>query len=208
MDERAHRVALACKGFLDDVEGLRLHELARESARLGPVLEVGSYCGKSSVYLGAGAREGGGLLVCVDHHRGSEEHQVGEEYHDPDLFDAAVGRMDSLRALRRTLHEAGLEDSAILMVTRSATAARVWSTPLGMVFIDGGHSFEAAETDYACWSPKVAQGGVLAIHDLFPDPSAGGQAPITIYRKALDSGRFEALPTVGTLGVLRRRPHT
>jgi MMP 1-O-methyltransferase len=205
MDDRAHRVALGCKGFLDDVEGLRLHELARECAPLGPVLEVGSYCGKSSVYLGAGAREGGGLLVCVDHHRGSEEHQAGQEYHDPDLFDAAVGRMDSLRALRRTLHDAGLEDSAILMVTGSATAARVWSTPLGMVFIDGGHSFEAAETDYACWAPKVAPGGILAIHDLFPDPSAGGQAPITIYRKALGSGQFEALPTVATLGVLRRR---
>ena len=113
--------------------------------------------------------------------------------------------MDTLPALRRTVHEAGLEDTVILMVTTSPQAARVWSTPLGMVFIDGGHSFEAAETDLAGWAPKVAPGGILAIHDLFPDPNEGGQAPITIYRRALGSGEFEALPTVKTLGILRRR---
>jgi hypothetical protein len=84
-------------------------------------------------------------------------------------------------------------------------AARVWQTPLGMVFVDGGHSAEAAHTDYECWAPKVAPGGILAIHDLFPDPAEGGQAPIEIYRRALASGDFEALPTTKTLGVLRRR---
>jgi MMP 1-O-methyltransferase len=205
MDARAREVANACKGFLHDDEGMRLYALAREHARLGPILEVGSYCGKSSAYLGAGAKESGGRLVCVDHHRGSEEHQAGEGYHDPELFDPQVARMDSLPALRHTLHRAGLEDTAVLLVTDSTTAAELWHVPLGMVFIDGGHSFEAAEADYAGWAPKVAPGGVLAIHDLFPDPTEGGQAPITIYRRALASGDFEALPMTGTLGVLRRR---
>jgi MMP 1-O-methyltransferase len=205
MNPSAHRVALACRGFLHDAEGLRLYELARDHARLGPIVEVGSYCGKSSVYLGDGAKAGGGTLVCLDHHRGSEEHQPGEGFHDPELFDAAVGRMDSLPALRRTIHDAGLEDSVILMVATSPAAARVWSTPLAMVFIDGGHSFEAAENDYASWAHKVAPGGILAIHDLFPDPADGGQAPITIYRRALASRDFVELPTTKTLGVLRRR---
>jgi len=91
------------------------------------------------------------------------------------------------------------------MVATSPAAARVWSTPLGMAFIDGGHSFAAAETDYASWAPHVAPGGILAIHDLFPDPAEGGQAPITIYRRALASGDFVELPTTKTLGVLRRR---
>jgi len=193
------------RGFLDDAEGLRLYELAHDHAHLGPILEIGSYCGKSSVYLGDGAKAADGTLVCLDHHRGSEEHQPGEGFHDPELFDAAVGRMDSLPALRRTLHEAGLEESVILMVATSPAAARVWSTPLGMAFIDGGHSFAAAETDYASWAPHVAPGGILAIHDLFPDPAEGGQAPITIYRRALASGDFVELPTTKTLGVLRRR---
>ncbi|MET0386547.1 MAG: class I SAM-dependent methyltransferase [Polyangiales bacterium] len=205
MQARLLDVARDCKGYLDEAEGLRLFELAREYGRRGPILEVGSYCGKSSVYLGAGAQEAGSYVVCVDHHRGSEEHQPGEEYHDPSLYDAEVGRMDTLRELRRNLLRAGLEDVCVPFVTRSVTASKLWSTPLGMVFIDGGHSFETAFSDYDSWHGKVAPGGVLAIHDLFPDPATGGQAPIEIYRKGLGSGLFEALETTKTLGVLRRR---
>jgi len=205
MDPRAHRLALEWRGFLDDDEGLRLHDLARAHAALGPVVEIGSYCGKSSLYLGAGVREAGGLLVCVDHHRGSEEHQPGEEYHEPDLLDPRTGRMDSLPELRRALHEAGLEASSVLIVAPSPVAASLVAGPLGMVFIDGGHSHAAAHADYEAWAHKVAPGGVLAIHDLFPDPADGGQAPIEIYRRALAEGAFEELPGTKTLGVLRRR---
>ena len=205
MDPATHRAALAAPGFLDDDEGMRLYELARDHAGLGPIVEIGSYCGKSSVYLGAGARAAGGRLLCVDHHRGSEEHQPGEGYHDPALFDAATGCMDTLPTLRRVLHDAGLEETAVLIVAPSAIAATVVTDRLGMVFIDGGHSLEAAETDYAAWHGKVAPGGILAIHDLFPDPAAGGQAPITIYRRGAASGLFDVLETTKTLGVLRRR---
>jgi predicted O-methyltransferase YrrM len=199
-----HKLALECKGFLDDAEGLRLYELAKAHARLGPLLEVGSYCGKSALYLGAGAREEGGSLICLDHHRGSEEHQRGEQYHDPDLFDAEANQMDSLHELRRTLRRAELEATAVIMVARSQDAARIWSTPLGLVFIDGGHSHAQAHADYDGWANKVARGGVLAVHDLFPNPAEGGQAPIEIYRRGLASGLFEALPSTKTLGVLRR----
>jgi hypothetical protein len=205
VDPHAHRVALACKGFLDDDEGLRLHELGQKHAALGPVVEIGSYCGKSSVYLGAGVKAGGGVLLCVDHHRGSEEHQRGEEYHDPDLFDGGAGRVDSLPELRRTLHRAGLEGSSVLIVAPSPVAAHIVAGPLGMVFIDGGHSLAAANADYEAWADKVAPGGILAIHDLFPDPKDGGQAPIEIYRRGLASGLFDELPGTKTLGVLRRR---
>jgi predicted O-methyltransferase YrrM len=205
MDPKAHAVALACKGWLDDDEGLRLHDLARAHAHLGPILEVGSYCGKSSVYLGAGARAAGGTLVCVDHHRGSEEIQPGWEHHDPEVVDPEAGAMDSLPFLRRTLRLAGLEEIAILAVGRSAAVARLWTAPLGLLFIDGGHSFEEARTDYEAWTPKLAPGGILAIHDLFPNPADGGQAPIEIYRRALASGAYDELPATKTLGVLRRR---
>jgi predicted O-methyltransferase YrrM len=205
MPAAALAVARACKGFLDEAEGQRLYELARDHAGLGPVVEVGSYCGKSSVYVGSGARAGGGVLVCVDHHRGNEEQQPGQLYHDADLVDGDTGAMDSLRFLRRTIRDAGLEDTTVLLVTASRTASALCPGPLGMVFIDGGHTFEAAETDLACWADKVAPGGILAIHDLFPNPADGGQAPITIYRRALASGRFDELPTTKTLGVLRRR---
>lgn len=205
MDPRLLEIARACKGYLDEAEGLRLYALAERYGRLGPIVEIGSYCGKSTVYLGAGAHAANSFVVCVDHHRGSEEHQPGEEYHDPDLYDSVAERMDTLVALRRTLHAAKLEDVCVPMVTRSSTAAKLWSTPLGMVFIDGGHSWEAALADYEGWHDKVAVGGVLAIHDLFPNPAEGGQAPIEIYRKGLASGLFEPLETTKTLGVLLRR---
>ena len=205
MDPQARKIALECKGFLDDAEGMRLYALGAELGGLGPALEVGSYCGKSSLYLGSGVREAGGTLICVDHHRGSEEHQPGEEYHDPELFDRDAQRMDSLGELRRNLRRAGLEDTAVLLVASSQRAARVWHTPLALVFIDGGHSHAQAHADYEGWAPHVMPGGVLAIHDLFPDPSTGGQAPIEIYRRALATGLFEALETTKTLGVLRRR---
>lgn len=204
MDDALHAVAKASKGYLDDDEGLRLYALAREAAVRGPVLEVGSYCGKSSVYLGAGVKEAGGKLLCLDHHRGSEEHQPGEAYHDAELYDALTGRMETLPALRRTLHAAGLEQTCVLLVARSQDLAPLWQTPLAMVFIDGGHSETQAQADYEGWVDKIMPGGLLAIHDLFPDPTQGGQAPINIYRRGLASGLFEALPTTKTLGVLRR----
>jgi predicted O-methyltransferase YrrM len=205
MNPQAHQVALDCKGFLDDDEGMRLFELGRDHAALGPVIEIGSYCGKSSVYLGSGVRETGGTLVCVDHHRGNEEQQPGELYHDSDLYDPEAGRLDSLLTLRKTLREAGLEETVAVLVTSSTQAAQLIGGQAGMVFIDGGHSHEAANNDYNLWSKRVAPGGILAIHDLFPDPADGGQAPIEIYRRALASGSFEELPTTKTLGVLRKR---
>jgi len=205
MDADKLATARQCKGFLDEDEGLRLHALGKEHAHLGPVVEIGSYCGKSSVYLGAGVQESGGTLVCVDHHRGSEEHQRGEEYHDEELYDAQAGKLDTLGTLRQTLHAADLEQTAVILVAGSQQAAALCADGLGMVFIDGGHSHAQAHRDYDAWAGKVAPGGILAIHDLFPDPNEGGQAPIEIYRKGVASGLFDELETTKTLGALRRR---
>ena len=185
-------------------EGLALYEAARSVAHVGPLLEIGSYCGKSTLYLAAAAIESGGVVVTVDHHRGSEEHQPGWEYHDPGLVDPVAGVIDTLPVLRRTLREAGVEERVIVMVGRSAQVAGVWATPLGLVFVDGGHTEEAARLDYDGWAPKVAPGGLLAIHDVFPDPADGGQAPYHIYLKALDSGEFTEVSVTGSLRVLRR----
>lgn len=192
------------KGFLDPEEGARLYALARQAARLGPCLEVGSYCGKSTIYLGAAVKAAGGQLYALDHHRGSEEHQQGEEYHDPDLFDAELGRMDSLPAFRRAMARADLESCVIPLVGSSAAVGRYWQTPLAMVFIDGGHSLEAALTDYRTWSTHIISGGYLAVHDIFPNPDDGGQAPYEIYQLAEASGLFAAESMTKTLGVLRR----
>jgi predicted O-methyltransferase YrrM len=185
-------------------EGLALYAAARAAVPYGPLLEVGTYCGKSTLYLAAAAREAGGVVVTVDHHRGSEENQPGWEYHDASLVDPHAGRLDTLPALRRTLHDAGVEDIVVPVVGDSGVVARLWSTPVGMVFIDGGHTEAAAQRDYACWSPKIVPGGTLAIHDVFPDPAGGGQAPYHIYLKAIHSGEFTEESVTGSLRVLRR----
>jgi hypothetical protein len=196
--------AIRFKGFMDDGEALRLYELAREAAPLGPCLEIGSYCGHSAAYLGLGCREAGGILFSIDHHRGSEEQQPGQEYYDPELLDPETGRIDTFPVFRKVLRDLSLEDTVVPIISESKVVARSWGTPLSLVFIDGGHTFAAVFTDYSCWVSHLLPGGYLLIHDIFPDPARGGQAPYCIYRMALASGLFQELPMVGTLGVLKR----
>ena len=193
------------KGFLDPEEGRGLYEIALEASRLGPCLEIGSYCGKSAVYLGSACRENGAVLFSIDHHRGSEEQQPGEEYFDPALFDFKTFSMDTLPLFRRTLALTGLEETVVPLVSRSDIVARSWATPLSLVFIDGGHAFETALSDYDCWAGHILSGGYLLIHDIFEKPEEGGQAPWEVYKIAVASGRFEELPRIRSLGVLRRK---
>lgn len=192
------------KGFLDPLEGETLYHHALVAAESGPILEVGSYCGKSTVYLGSACKLHKTVLYAVDHHRGSEEHQLGETYHDPDLFDHARQRVDSFPYFRETLRRSELESTVIPIVAPSALVARHWQAPLSMVFIDGGHSLAAALDDYRYWSTHIKPGGLLAIHDVFPNPADGGRPPFEIWQLAQASGLFKALPLVKSLAVLVR----
>ncbi len=197
--------ARAAKGFMPEDEGLLLHRHAREQAPRGPLLEVGTYCGKSAVYLGAAAREVGGTVFTVDHHRGSEENQAGWEHHDDSLVDPALGLMDTLPTFRRTVAAAGLEEQVVAVVGRSETVGAWWRTPLSLLFIDGGHGVEPARADFRTWPRWVAADGVLVIHDVFPDPADGGRPPYEdIYLPALASGAFTEVEAVGSMRVLRR----
>jgi predicted O-methyltransferase YrrM len=192
------------KGFLAEDEAQALYTYALEASRMGPVLEIGSYCGKSTIYLGLACRQNDSTVFALDHHRGSEEHQQGEFFHDPDLYDSGEGQVDTFREFRRNISSAGLNEVVVPVVAGSEAAARHWQTSLAMVFIDGGHSLDAALTDYRCWTAHLKRGGILAIHDLFEDAHEGGQAPYAIYRMARDSGLFEDVERVNSLGILRR----
>ncbi|GAB2759181.1 class I SAM-dependent methyltransferase [Salinifilum aidingensis] len=191
-------------GFMPVDEGLALHRAAIGHLGAGTAVEIGTYCGKSTLYLAAAARHTGGVVVTVDHHRGSEEHQPGWEYHDPDLVDPEVGRLDTLGAFRRTVATAGLEEHVLAVVGDSAGMAARWNTPLGLLFLDGGHTEQAARTDFDGWAHWVVPGGALVIHDVFPDPRDGGQAPYHVYRRAVDSGQFREVSVTGSLRVLER----
>jgi predicted O-methyltransferase YrrM len=205
MDPTLRAAAEAARGFMPVDEGLALYEAAVAVDVEGPFVEIGSYCGKSAVYLGAAARGQGRVVFCVDHHRGSEENQPGWEWHEPDLVDPATGRLDTLPCFRRTIAEAGLDDVVVAVVGDSPTIAGAWATPLALCFIDGGHGRLPARLDFEGWSPHVRDGGLLVIHDVFTDPAGGGQAPHDeIYRPALESGRFVEVGRAGSLRVLRR----
>ncbi|MAB12811.1 class I SAM-dependent methyltransferase [Parvibaculum sp.] len=194
----------AVKGFMPEDEGWALHEAALEASKLGPVLEIGSYCGKSTVYIGIAAQANGAVLFALDHHYGSEENQRGWEHHDEALYDAETGRLNTFPLFRQTIRSAELEDTVVPLVAPSAVVSKGWATPLAMVFIDGGHGMEPALTDYRLWAPRVMPGGILCIHDVFPNPEDGGRPPYEIYKLAIASGLFEEERAVGSLRVLRR----
>ena len=199
-----HDLTRRVKGFLAEDEGRCLYETAMSASRMGPCLEIGSYCGKSTLYLGCACKKNNAILLSIDHHRGSEEQQPGEEHFDPDLYDPRTGRIDSFQEFRKTVEQADLEDTVVPIVSRSAVAARQWATPLGLVFIDGGHAFETVFADYTAWTGHIMGGGFLLIHDVFADPEKGGQAPFHIYNFARRSYLFEEVALVNTLGVLKR----
>ena len=196
-------VAAVAKGFLPDDEAAALRDAARQAAA-GVWLEVGTYCGKSTVHLGVVAREVGAQLITVDHHRGSEENQPGWEWHEPALVDPHAGRLDTLPHVRRTLFDAGLEDSVHVLVGTTQQVARWWTTPLAFLFLDGNHTEDVAQHDYGAFAPHVVAGGLLAVHDVFPDPRDGGQPPWHVVQRAERSGAFEPVSVSGSLRVLRR----
>lgn len=192
------------KGFLARDEAEALHEAALAASGQGPLMEIGSYCGRSAGVLGDAARENGTVLFAVDHHRGAEETQPGWPHHDPDTWDAEAGAIDTLPFFRQTIRALGLESSVIAVIGDSETVARCWRTPIRFLFIDGGHGRDVAWTDYRAWTPHLERGGVLAIHDVFENPEDGGRPPFEIWSAARASGLYEDMAMVRSLGVLRR----
>ena len=192
------------KGFLDHKEGICLYNYALNSSKKGPILEIGSYCGKSTIYIATAAKKYSGCVYSVDHHTGSEENQVGWEYHDIELFDEETGRINSFPEFMRNLRKANLLDTVVPVVSDSSLVSRYWKIPLSMVFIDGGHTMEAALNDFNNWKDKIIKGGILAIHDVFPNPDDGGRPPYEIYRKALSEKNFKEVEAVKSLRLLEK----
>ena len=200
-------LARQAKGFMPEDEGLALYAAARRAGQSvggATMVEIGAWCGKSTLYIGAAASETGGVLFSIDHHHGSEENQAGWEHHDMEVVDPHTGRIDTLPFWRRTVDDAGLGQCVVGMVGDSPTIAAHWHTPLAFCFIDGGHGADPAWADYRGWAPHVAVGGRLAIHDVFPDPEDGGRPPYELWCAALESGEFVEDGQCGSLRILRR----
>ena len=202
--ERLFALAEQVTGFMPDDEGRALYEAALRYLDGGVGVEIGTYCGKSTLLLGAAAQQTDAVLYTVDHHHGSEEHQAGWEYHDASMVDEVTGLFDTLPTFRRTLDAAGLDDHVVAIVGKSPIVARGWGSALQFLFIDGGHSEAAATEDFNGWAKWVSIGGALVIHDVFPDPKDGGRPPYYIYCRAIDSGQFREISALGSLRVLER----
>ena len=202
--ERLFALAEQVWGFMPADEGRVLYDAAVQYLDGGVGVEIGTYCGKSALLLGAAALRTSSVLYTIDHHHGSEEHQAGWEFHDASLVDEVTGLFDTLPTFRRTLDAAGLDDHVVAVVGKSPVVARGWRTPLRFLFIDGGHTEAAAARDFEGWAKWVSAGAALVIHDVFPNPDDGGRAPYQIYCRALDSGQFKEVGAVGSLRVLER----
>ena len=192
------------KGFLNDKEAKKLQELFLNVHHLGSVLEIGTYCGKSTLNFAVVARKIDGLIYTVDHHTGSEEHQLGEEYHDEDLYDKRLEKFNTLPELLKNLRTSSLGKYIIPILSKSSEASKTFSELISLLFIDGGHSLEAALSDYNSWKDKICPGGLLVIHDVFPNPQDGGRPPFEIYSEAQNSKQFEDLGIYKTLGILKK----
>ena len=186
------------KGFMPNHEGEALMSWAKTFSKIGPLLEIGSFCGKSSIYLGLAAKEKNQVVFTIDHHKGSEEHQLNEEYFDPEIYDESLNSVNTFPLFLKNIRIFDLEDSVIPIVSSSASVAKGWNKNLGMVFVDGSHSLEAATLDYESWGSHIKNGGALVIHDIFEDPNLGGQAPYEIYKRALNDGYklYERVDTI------------
>ena len=176
------------KGFMPNHEGEALMSWAKTFSKIGPLVEIGSFCGKSSIYLGLAAKEKNQVVFTIDHHKGSEEHQLNEEYFDTEIYDESLNSVNTFPLFLKNIRIFDLEDSVIPIVSSSASVAKGWNKNLGMVFIDGSHSLESATLDYESWGSHIKNGGALVIHDIFEDPNLGGQAPYEIYKRALNDG--------------------
>ena len=190
------------KGFMPMHEGKALYKWARKFSEYGPLLEIGTYCGKSSMFLSEGAQANNQYVYTIDHHMGSEEHQVNEEYFDIEIFDELSKRINSFPLFLENINNFGIKN-IVPIVNESSLVAESWNSPLAMVFIDGGHSLETAMNDFISWHEKIISGGALVIHDIFENPEDGGQAPYEVYIHALKNG-FSDFDRVDTIVCLKK----
>lgn len=191
------------KGFLDLNEGIALYEEVKRVSENNFCVEIGSYCGKSTCFIGQACKENKSKLITIDHHKGSEEQQLGELYFDAEVYDEKLGRVNTLPLLEKNLAKFDLEDVVKPLVMDSISASKIVENNADLIFIDGSHTFESAESDYELWKNKIKKGGTLAIHDVYDSEDEGGQAPNKIFKQSLNEG-FNFMKRIKSLVLLQK----
>lgn len=155
--EEAKKAAMNAQGFLSEAEGRLLYRLAKNCRGSGAIVEIGSWKGRSTIWLAFGSKDGAGKkIVAVDPHMSSPEMPQG----------------NSFKEFRQNLKNAGVEEMVEPVVKTSEEAALGFRGKAEFVFIDGDHSYGHAKQDFELWFPKVEEHGVMAFHDtmLVPGP--------------------------------------
>ena len=186
------------RGFLHELEGYMLLQLAAHGGGTGAIVEIGSFMGRSTAYLAAGSKSNGReMVVAVDHFRGSPENQVGEAYADPTL--ALEGT--TLRVFKENLAALALSDHVTTLVQSSAQAAASWRGPIRLLFIDADHSYESSRADFELWSPHVVSHGLVCFHDITNWPGV-----TQFYQELLSTTEeYQEVGGVVSLRVLQKR---
>ena len=191
------------KGFMPRHEGLALTKWAENFSQCGPALEIGTFGAKSALYIAAGSSIHDELVYTIDHHSGSEEHQLGEEYFDPEIYDKKLGRVNTVPLMQTNLQQFDESNWVVPIIANANSIAPSWRSELGLLFIDGSHTEISTLNDYDNWSSKLHSHGALVIHDIYEKPEDGGQAPYLIYQKALTEG-FQLYERVDTIVCLTK----
>jgi MMP 1-O-methyltransferase len=180
------RIVSDVAGWLDPDEGRLLYRLAAEADPAGHIVEIGSWHGRSTIWLAAGARAGRGARVfAIDPHTGTHLRKAGET---------------TDRILHTNLVRAGVRDQATILVTTSERAAAEWSGSISLLWIDGDHEYESARRDYLLWEPHLLADAVVALHDTFVWPG-----PERVVRELLiEKGSFTSFVWADTTTAARR----
>ena len=184
--ERARAVAADVEGWLSDAQGVALFNAAAAATGRGHIIEIGSWKGRSTVWLASGARVAGQRVIAVDPHTGSHE--------DPSAR--------TFETFESNLRRAGVADAVTPMVMSSAEAARQLTGGVEILFIDGDHSDAGAAADVEIWLPRLIEGGTVLMHDVINVAYTG---PLRAFRRAICwSGEFRSIRRVGSMGIATR----
>ena len=179
-------IAERVDGWLSERQGRELFRAALACAGRGAIVEIGSWKGRSTVWLAAAARRAGTIVYAVDRHEASREDPTARTYDD----------------FRRNLTAAGLLDHVRPLVMSSREAERILEGPVGVLFIDGDHSDAGAQEDFTLWLPRLAPGAALLCHDV---STASYSGPRRMFQRLVcRSAEFDAVRRVGSMMVARR----
>src|SRR5262245_23879896 len=158
------------EGFLHDLEGYILLQLAAKGGGVGAIVEIGSFMGRSTSFLAAGSKMAGReKVIAVDHFRGSTEHQAGQHFANPTLIQIGT----TFPRFQENLRRVNLDDYVMPIRASSSEAVREWQAPIRLLFIDGDHEYESVRYDFEAWSRFVVPHGLVCLHDVSNYDTAG-----------------------------------